>query len=72
MRKFCLDDKSVQEDFLDETVPVYRAADCLCPAAGGAGDAGNGSHPQDGHQRADVLSLEEEVRGADALGSPQA
>jgi putative transposase len=29
---------SGKEDFLDEAVPVYRPADCLCPAAGRAGD----------------------------------
>jgi hypothetical protein len=28
--------KSGKEDFLDEAVQVYRAADCLCPAAGRA------------------------------------
>ena len=31
---------SGKEDFLDEAVPIYRPADCLCPAAGRAGDAG--------------------------------
>ncbi len=28
-----------EEDFLDETVPVHRPADRLCPAAGRAGAA---------------------------------
>jgi hypothetical protein len=29
MRKFCRDEKSGKEDFLDETVPVYRPEDTL-------------------------------------------
>jgi hypothetical protein len=29
--------KSGQEEILDEAVPSYRPADCLCPAAGRAG-----------------------------------
>ena len=43
--------QSGKEDFLDETIPVYRPGDYLCPAASRARDAGGRDHPQDGHKR---------------------
>ena len=53
-------------------IGIHRPADRLCAAAGGFGNGRVGGLPQDGHQRADVLPLEEEIRRSDAVRSPQA
>ncbi len=46
--------------FCHEEEPVHRGTDSVCAPPGRAGDDGGGSDPEDGDQRTDVLSLEEE------------
>jgi hypothetical protein len=46
-----------------EQIAVYSGANYLCTSAGGIRYIGAGSLPQNGHSRADFLSLEKEIPG---------
>jgi len=49
-----------------EEKPLYRRADRVRVAASGDGNTDGGGDPEDGHLHADILSLEETVRGVKA------
>ena len=57
------DDQTREGGSFHEEFPVYGGAGCLCSPAGGGGHAGDGDLPEDGHCRADLLPVEEEVPG---------
>jgi hypothetical protein len=53
-----------------EEIAIYGRADCVCLTAGVVGSVGGGSLSQARRQPADVLPLEEEVRGNGCRRTP--
>lgn len=59
-------------EYCHEKIKIHGGADCICAQAIGDGSLCRRGVPEIGHQRADVLQLEEEVWrfGCDRAGTP--
>ena len=58
--------------FAYETIKIFGIADRICDQTGGNGNTCPGGLSQDGHQRGDVLQLEEEIRWPGGLRAAKA
>ncbi len=57
--------------FCHKEVEVHRGADRICIEASRIGNTSQGSDPEDGHYRADLLPVEEEVWWTWYIRAPQ-
>ena len=57
--------------FCHKEVEVHRGADRICIEASRIGNTSQGSDPEDGHYRADLLPVEEEVWWTWHIRAPQ-